>query len=53
MIANADKFHAILLTKGRDDTTWVKLMIQGKQIQSEHAVRLLGVGGKNRSQTNF
>ena len=43
MIANPDKFHAILVTKGRDDTTGVKLMIQGKQIQSENAVRLLGV----------
>ena len=43
MIANPDKFHAILVTNGRDDTTGVKLMIQGKQIQSENAVRLLGV----------
>ena len=43
MIANPNKFHAILVTKGRDDTTGVKLMIQGKQIQSENAVRLLGV----------
>ena len=43
MIANPDKFHAILVTKGRDGTTGVKLMIQGKQIQSENAVRLLGV----------
>ena len=43
MIANPDKFHAILVTKGRDDTTGVKLMIQGKQIQSENTVRLLGV----------
>ena len=43
MIANPDKFHAISVTKWRDDTTGVKLMIQGKQIQSENAVRLLGV----------
>ena len=51
MIANPDKFHAVLVTKSRDDTTGKKLMIQGKQIQSENAVRLLG--GKNRSQINF
>ena len=43
MIANPDKFHAVLVTKGRDDTTGEKLMIQGEQIQSENAVRLLGV----------
>ena len=43
MIANPDKFHAVLVTKGRDDTKGEKLMIQGKQIQSENAVRLLGV----------
>ena len=42
MIENLDKFHAFLVTKGRDDTVWEKL-IQGKQIQSEIAVRLLGV----------
>ena len=43
MITNPDKFHAMLVTNGRDDTTGVKLMIQGKQIQSEDAVRLLEV----------
>ena len=43
IIANPDKFHAILVTKRRDDTTGVKLTIQGKQLQSENAVRLLGV----------
>ena len=43
MIANPYKFHAVLVTKGRDDTTGEKLMIQGKQIQSENAVRLLGL----------
>ena len=43
MIANPDKFHAVLVTKGRDDTIGEKLVIQGKQIQSENAVRLLGV----------
>ena len=43
MIANPDKFHTILVTKGRDDRTGGKLIIQGKQIQSENAVRLLGV----------
>ena len=47
MIANPDKFHAILVTKGRDCTTGVKL-IQGKQIQSENAVRLLGVKMEHR-----
>ena len=29
--------------QGRDNTTGEKLTIQGKQIQSENAVRLLGV----------
>ena len=43
MIANPDKFHAVLVTKGRDDTVGEILTIQGKQIQSEDAVRLLGV----------
>ena len=43
MIANPDKVHAVFVTKGRDDTTGEKLMIQGKQSQSENAVRLLGV----------
>ena len=43
MIANPDKFHAVLVTKGRDDTVGEKLIIQGKKIQSENAVRLLGV----------
>ena len=43
MIANPDKFHAVLVTKGRDDATGEKLMIQGKQIQYENSVRLLGV----------
>ena len=43
MIANPDKFQAVLVKKGRDDTTGENLMIQGEQIQSENAVRLLGV----------
>ena len=43
MIANSDKFHAILVTKGRDDATGEKLMMQGEKSQSENAVRLLGV----------
>ena len=43
MIANPDQFHAVLVTKGRDDTVGEKLIIQGKQIQSENAVRLLGI----------
>ena len=43
MIANPNKFHAVLVTNGRDNTRGEKLMIQGKQIQSENAVRLLGV----------
>ena len=43
MIANPDKFHAVLVAKRRDDTVGEKLIIQAKQIQSESAVRLLGV----------
>ena len=30
MIANPNKFHAVLVTKGRDNTTGEKLMIQGQ-----------------------
>ena len=52
MIANPDKFYAVLVTKGRDDRTGVKVMIQGKQIQSENAVRLLGVKFDHRLTFN-
>ena len=43
IIANPDKFHAILVTRGEMTQHGEKLIIQGKQIQSENAVRLLGV----------
>ena len=43
MLLTECKFHALLVTKGRDDTTGVRITIQSKQIQSENAVRLLGV----------
>ncbi len=43
MIANPDKFHALLATKGRDDTTGKTITIHRKQIQSEDTVKLLGV----------
>ena len=42
MIANPDKFRAVLVINSRDDTVGEKLIIQGKQIQSEVAVKLWG-----------
>ncbi len=43
MIANPYKFHAILPTKGREDTTGEIITMQMKQIQSENAVKPFGV----------
>ena len=43
MIANPDKFHAILMTKHKDDTKGETIMINEKEIASENTVRLLGV----------
>ena len=43
MIANPEKFHALLVKKDRTDTTGHSISIQGKTIKSEASVKLLGV----------
>ena len=43
MIANPEKFHALLVKKDRTDTTRHSISIQGKTIKSEASVKLLGV----------
>ena len=43
MIANPEKFHAILLRKNRTNTSGEKINIDGKIINSEKTVKLLGV----------
>ena len=43
MIANPEKFHALLVKKDRTDTTGHSISIQGKFIESEASVKLLGV----------
>ena len=48
MIANASKFHAILLTKYRSNTTGKILKIKDNLIQSESKVELLGLTIDNR-----
>ena len=48
MIANPSKFHAILLTKHRSDTTGKTLKIKNNLIQSESKIELLGLTIDNR-----
>ena len=43
MIANTEKLHAILLRKNKSNTTGEKFNINGKIINSEETVKLLGV----------
>ena len=43
MIANPEKFHAILLRKNRTNTSGEKINIDGETINSEETVKLLGV----------
>ena len=43
MIANPEKFHAILLRKNRTNTSGEQININGKKIKSEETVKLLGV----------
>ena len=43
MIANPEKFHAILLKKNQTNTSGVPINISGKMIKSEETVKLLGV----------
>ena len=43
MIANPSKFHALLMKKDQTKTSGKKISIQGKTIESEDSVKLLGV----------
>ena len=43
MIANPEKFHAILLRKNQTNTSGEQININGKMIKSEETVKLLGV----------
>ena len=43
MIANPEKFHALLMGKGWTDATGHSISIQGKTIKFEASVKLLGV----------
>ena len=48
MIANPDKFKAIIIQKDRKDTSGIKLKINNKEISSEREVTLLGVDIDNK-----
>ena len=48
MIANPEKFHALLVKKDRTDTTGHSISIQGKTIKSEASVKLPGVNLDHR-----
>ena len=43
MIANPEKFHAIILRKNKTKTSGEQMIINGKNIKSEETVELLGV----------
>ena len=51
MIANPDKFHSIILSKNRIDTSGLEVKVGNKVIKSEANVKLLGV--KIDSELNF
>ena len=51
MIANPDKFHSIILSKNRIDTSDLKVKVGNKVIKSEANVKLLGV--KIDNELNF
>ena len=48
MIANPDKFKAIIIQKDRKDTSGIKLNINNTEILSEREVTLLGIDIDNR-----
>ncbi len=48
MIANPDKFHAIIVKKDRSDTTGINININGHDIKTESTVKLLGVQLDNK-----
>ena len=43
MIANPEKFHALLIKKDKTNTCGENISIQGKMIKSEETVKLLGI----------
>ena len=43
MIANPEKFHAILIRKDQTNTSGENLIINGELIKSEETVKLLGI----------
>ena len=43
MIVNPEKFKAILLTKGKENTAGYPIILRGHEIESEDLVTLLGV----------
>ena len=43
MIANPSNFHALLIKKDQTKTSGEKISIQGKTIESEDSIKLLGV----------
>ena len=43
MIVNTDKFHVILLDKGRSDNTNIEVETGNEKISSTSSVKLLGV----------
>ena len=43
MIANPEKFHALLIRKDQTNTSGENFSIQGKMIKSEETVKLLGI----------
>ena len=48
MIANPEKFHCIILTKNKADTSEIEVRISDKVIKSEPNVKLLGVTIDNK-----
>ena len=53
MIANPEKFHALLIRKDQSDTSGVNISIQGKSINSEDSMKLLGIKLDNHNKLNF
>ena len=51
MIANPEKFHALLIRKDQSDTSGVNISIQGKIKNSEDSVKPLGI--KLDNELNF
>ena len=48
VIANPEKFHALILRKDRKDTSGQNIDFQGHKIKSEETVKFLGVTLDNK-----